>query len=82
MSLYTEGLGLLAYTLQYQMQTRGRGVRVSQIFADVIFVCSLIGLVRLLHEVRRDDDGGPAGGAVDEEGPAFDRLSQRKLAVG
>ena len=29
----------------------------------------LVGLVRLLHEVRRDDDGGSAGGAVDEESP-------------
>ena len=29
-----------------------------------------VGLVRLLHEVRRDDHGGPGGGAVDEEGPA------------
>ena len=29
-----------------------------------------VGLVRLLHEVRRDDHGGPGGGAVDEERPA------------
>ena len=42
----------------------------SKTFADVTFVCSLVGLVRLLHEVRRDDDRGPPGGAVDEEGPA------------